>query len=231
MKKWSKLLISAAGLELIWLGLLRPRLVNWGSSTAERDMRLPGDYIIGDKLQWTRAVTIFRPVEEVWPWIAQWGRGGGYYVWDYLMNGNRPSANYILDLPEPAAGESGSKMGRIVQVEPGRSIVWLAEGLYPCFGSSLDACTEMIVEPVGLGATRLTQRIRLDWHGWTGILKAHFIEPADALLNRKILKRIKQLAETWEARQAEGTINNNILGGHQAQDIAYVSANTGETQE
>ena len=36
----------------------------------------------------TRAISIDAAAEQVWPWIAQLGRGAGWYSIDWLDNGN-----------------------------------------------------------------------------------------------------------------------------------------------
>jgi proline iminopeptidase len=42
------------------------------------------------------AVTIEAPPEQVWPWLAQMGYDrAGWYSWDRLDNGGRPSADRI----------------------------------------------------------------------------------------------------------------------------------------
>ena len=39
------------------------------------------------------AVTIDAPPDQVWPWLVQMGGDrGGWYFWDRLDNGGRPSA-------------------------------------------------------------------------------------------------------------------------------------------
>jgi len=61
--------------------------------------RLPGDELIPDALATlTHAITIQRAPRDVWPWLAQMGAGsrGGWYSYDVLDNGRRPSANRIV---------------------------------------------------------------------------------------------------------------------------------------
>ncbi|HAM02469.1 MAG TPA: hypothetical protein DCQ30_09635 [Acidimicrobiaceae bacterium] len=44
----------------------------------------------------TMAITIDATPEEVWPWLAQLGwQRGGWYSWDLLDNGGRPSAKEV----------------------------------------------------------------------------------------------------------------------------------------
>jgi hypothetical protein len=45
----------------------------------------------------THAITIRRPALDVWPWLAQMGSGrAGWYAYDLIDNGGRPSAKRIL---------------------------------------------------------------------------------------------------------------------------------------
>lgn len=45
----------------------------------------------------THALTIRRSAHDVWPWLAQMGSGrAGWYAYDFVDNGGRPSADRIL---------------------------------------------------------------------------------------------------------------------------------------
>ncbi len=54
---------------------------NWGATKGERQMRLPGDALVGDPaIQTTEAVYIDAPSSAVWPWLLQVGQDrGGFY--------------------------------------------------------------------------------------------------------------------------------------------------------
>jgi hypothetical protein len=55
----------------------------------------------------THAITIGRPAREVWPWLVQMGAGSraGWYSYDFIDNGRRPSADRIVpDLQTIAVG-------------------------------------------------------------------------------------------------------------------------------
>jgi len=64
----------------------------------ERARDLPADELIPRPAgSVTHAITIRRPPHDVWPWLAQMGSGrGGWYAYDFIDNGGRPSAERIL---------------------------------------------------------------------------------------------------------------------------------------
>jgi CubicO group peptidase (beta-lactamase class C family) len=52
----------------------------------------------------THAITIGAPIERVWPWLAQMGADrAGWYSWDAIDNGGRPSASSIVPDFQPVA--------------------------------------------------------------------------------------------------------------------------------
>lgn len=74
--------------------LLRPRILNWGATSEDVHGYFPGDEIVaGGKRGGTMAITIDAPPSRVWPWLMQMGCDrGGWYSWDHLDNGGKPSA-------------------------------------------------------------------------------------------------------------------------------------------
>ena len=78
------------------------RMDLWRSVRAdrgERSRRLPGDDLIPDPIATlTNAITIRTAAQRVWPWLAQMGAGcrAGWYSYDVLDNGGRPSATRVV---------------------------------------------------------------------------------------------------------------------------------------
>ena len=68
--------------------VVRPWYLRWGASGEELARPLPGDELVSRAdLVATRAITITRHAQQVWPWIAQMGQGrGGLYSYDALEN-------------------------------------------------------------------------------------------------------------------------------------------------
>ena len=86
-------------------------MTTWRSVRAtpeERLHALPGDELIKEPIgSLDHAITIRRARQEVWPWLAQMGAGSraGWYSYDFLDNGRRPSAQRIIpELQELAVG-------------------------------------------------------------------------------------------------------------------------------
>ena len=68
--------------------------MRWGATDAEVCGPYPGGDVVpeGERSP-TMAVTIDASPDQVWPWLVQMGGDrGGWYSWDRLDNGGRPSA-------------------------------------------------------------------------------------------------------------------------------------------
>jgi proline iminopeptidase len=84
-------------LALAYALWVRPRLWRWGASDEEVAGPYPGAELVPDGERGaTMAVTIEAPPDQVWPWLVQMGGDrGGWYSWDRLDNGGRPSAQEV----------------------------------------------------------------------------------------------------------------------------------------
>src|SRR4051812_25812383 len=89
------LAVSAAGVGM--LALARKQLRSLGATRAEVRATLPGDEVLPDATgASTMAITIDAAPSAVWPWLVQMGCDcAGFYSWDRLDNGGRPSAAEI----------------------------------------------------------------------------------------------------------------------------------------
>jgi hypothetical protein len=76
---------------------VRPRMLRYGATNEEIEGDFPGRHVIpGGRRGATMATTINAPPPEVWPWLIQMGCDrAGWYSWDRLDNGGRPSAETI----------------------------------------------------------------------------------------------------------------------------------------
>lgn len=89
---------GVAGMAAVVYGVwVRPRLMRWGATDEEVTGPYPGaDLVPEGERGATMAVTIKAPPEQVWPWLVQMGGDrGGWYSWDRLDNGGRPSAQEV----------------------------------------------------------------------------------------------------------------------------------------
>jgi hypothetical protein len=113
-----------------------------GVSDAEVCASLPGDDVIAHPmLVWDRGVTIDRPPEAIWPWLAQMGYGrAGYYTpeasdrwadrWLWHDPNRVPSPWRIDHALRPVAagdviadGPGFAAYYRVLAAEPGRHLV------------------------------------------------------------------------------------------------------------
>ena len=68
---------------------------------------LPGDELLPTARSLTHAITIRASRHDVWPWLVQMGAGrAGWYSYDRIDNGGRPSLEYIApELQHIALGD------------------------------------------------------------------------------------------------------------------------------
>lgn len=205
---------AAATLALVlvfgYMDGVRPWMASWGATPAETERRLPGDARVPwPQMVATRAVTIEAPPGAVWPWLAQLGTGrGGWYSYDWLDNGGRPSADRVI----PAL--QGVRVGDRIPMTPGGAQafpVFLVDpprtlGLGGPFAATADpaaaigaapitsgATWVMHLEPVGGHATRLIVRYRMAYEpGFLGALGQAVLEPVHFIMERKMLRELQR---------------------------------------
>jgi hypothetical protein len=96
--KLARTAAAVAGTAAVFYGVwLRPRLLRWGATDEEVTGPYPGAGLVPEGRRGaTMAVTIEASPEQVWPWLVQMGGDrGGWYSWDRLDNGGRPSAQGV----------------------------------------------------------------------------------------------------------------------------------------
>jgi hypothetical protein len=190
-------LLAALGLgALAYRLFLRRRVLTWGATEAEAAARLPGDELLEDAAGVaTRAITIDGPPSAVWPWLAQMGpspRGGAYtYDWiENLLGLDMHSADEVL--PEFQYPEVGDELGyganrmRFERVEPERVLALRS--------SDGNWVWSFLLDEQG-GATRLISRNRFRLPRLRDKLGMIAMEPGSLVMERKMLRGIKQRAE------------------------------------
>ncbi len=196
MKPRPSVFVLAGLAALLYPTLLRRRILTWGATEAEAAARLPGDELLEDADGVsTRAIAIAAPTADVWPWPAQMGpspRGGAYtYDWiENLLRLDMHSVDRVLpEFQHPQVGETiglGENRMRVERVEPERVLAWRSED-----GNWV--WTFVLAEHDG--ATRLISRNRFRLPTLAARLGMLPMEPASLVMERKMLRGIKDRAE------------------------------------
>ena len=172
----------------------------WGATEAELARAMPGDELIEPPAyESTRAITVHARPGEIWPWLAQMGRGrGGLYSVDWLDRVfgvlDAPSADRVLpewqDLRPGDAIPAGRASWPVHAVERERSLVLrIHQGdvlVTQCWG----------LYPADEETTRLVLRVRS-----TFPLRARYralvalLQPQELLMVRAQLRGIRRRAE------------------------------------
>jgi hypothetical protein len=171
----------------------------------ERVRRLPGDDVIPAPLATlTHAVTIEREPPLVWPWLAQMGAGrAGWYSYDWLDNGRRPSAARLL--PEQQTIAIGTLFPALPGATDGFKVLafepneWLLLGWTEPSGVPL-VTWAFVLEPRRGGGTRLITRVRgserYRFHGLSAALSKPIVRVVHFVMQRRQLLGIARRAES-----------------------------------
>ena len=211
-------------------GLLHPRLLASGATQEEAARSLPGDDLIHDAgWVATRAVTIAAPVTNVWPWLVQMGYGrGGWYAWPtpvgkayarFMRFPSKPDATRVLPRFQKLAvgdyllegpGCLPSHGSWVVKaVDPGHSLVlyscrnpFTGEEVDPKTGSRpfIDMSWVFVVEPIGLGTTRLLTRTRVAVGPQWAKVPLRLLGLGDTVMQRTMLEGIEARAVRMKVR-------------------------------
>ena len=171
----------------------------WGSTKEEQDKEMPGDkYIEGGpnvRIKMTRAISINASPDVIWLWLAQLGRGAGFYSIDKLDNGGKESANHIVSwIPEAQPGDA-SALGYLRFLHPKERLVWWLSG-DKFLGSTVRMIVDINLQPEGEGS-RIVMRISGDAVGATARLSMFLFKIIDSIMAHKQLIGIKQRAEQY----------------------------------
>jgi len=187
---------------------LRKRAFRWGATCAEAEAALPGDELLpGADVVSTRAISVDAAPANIWPWLVQMGphdRGGAYtYDWiENLLGLEMHSADEILsDLQQLEVGDAvfgkGGQAMRAAVVEPERALVFRADD-----GNWVWA---FVLEPGGEGRTRLISRNRFRSKAMPLLMRIAWnlvVDPGSLVMERKMLRGIKERAERLSRQQA-----------------------------
>jgi len=170
----------------------------------EKRRPLPGDELIPNPLaSLTHAITVRCAPEQVWPWLAQMGAGrAGWYSYDAIDNGGRPSADRIVpELQDIEVGYlfpwlPGATEGfNVLACDSGRALVLGA----PALEGSPVVTWAFVLEPGAGGTTRLIVRARgsraYGFHRLPDWVTRHLVPPGHFVMQRKQLLGIARRAE------------------------------------
>ena len=170
------------------------------ASRDEQQRVMAGDGLVPEPMfTITHAITIDAPPERVWPWLSQMGSlRGGWYSYDWIDNGGRPSADRVLDEYQqlalgdvvpclPGAGDAFV----VAVVEPPRDLILTVPGAHGPVTS-----WEHLVKPVAPQRSRLIVRGRVAG-GWKQMAReAHTVGQRPVFIEH-VYRLIGQLPEAW----------------------------------
>jgi len=201
IKERSELLASGRPGRSRWAG---GRLDLRATHDEARDA-LPGDGLIPDAdITSTRAITIRRPPDAVWPWIAQLGQTrGGFYSYDWLENlvgCHIHNADRIVpEWQQPQVGDDVQLAPEVpltvALLDAGRAVV--LQGGMPGAGDSppLDFTWAFSLREQPDGTTRLLVRERYGYGRWWARFVVPPTEVISSVMSRRMLIGIRDRAE------------------------------------
>jgi hypothetical protein len=189
---------------------------------SERTRRLPGDDLIRQPLgTLTHAITVDRAPRAVWPWVVQMGAGSraGWYSYDALDNGGRPSATCLVPALQhirigtvfPAL--PGATEGFVVLAfEPYRSLIlgWPSPDGPPL------VTWAFVLEAAARNSTRLIVRARggrgYRFHGLPSWASLPIVRLAHFVMQRKQLLGIARRVESSSLMAPDSETRHTLKG-------------------
>ena len=204
--------------------LLRRQGKRWGATEDEVSRSLPGDDLVPHPMvETTHAITIHAPAAAIWPWLVQTGyhRAGWYtdswFYWvdKYFFRAERPpSPDHLLPQFQHLSvgdtvpdGPPGTAFFTVAALEPQRELalystthlLFLAPASLrnnPRIGLYGEFSWVFVLDEGGEGETRLIVRTRASYGPRLyRMLTAPLLYPAEFLMERMMLRAIKQRAQ------------------------------------
>ncbi|MGP6157787.1 MAG: hypothetical protein ACLPYS_09835 [Vulcanimicrobiaceae bacterium] len=236
MKSSAKASAAAAAVGLAtsaYRFVVRPKLLTWGSDPRDLDREWPGDAFtpVPHSIA-TRAIEIDAAPADIWPWILQIGQDrGGFYSYTLLENlfgaqiTNKESLE--ADLQKRKVGDTvwlaarkaygGRARMLIAKLEAPHAMVLVYPNDAETFigeGRALYGTWAFILDPIDENRTRLVMRTRSgEWDSTARrLLDFAFWEPAHFLMETRMMRTIKELAERSKVQPASVTPSSGVNG-------------------
>ena len=207
MRTFIRLLLNLAVSFGVYWFVFRPRQARWGAVDDEVSTSLPGDDIApSPTTQVTHAITINAPPSAVWPWLMQMGQEkAGLYSYEWMenlvgcdihnVNEIRPEWQHTKIHDAVRLGPKGYPLFIVKEIVPNRALVLQAAD--PKTEAPATASWAFILNAQADGTTRLIVRSRNQYEPSIGnfILWRMITEPLSFIMERKMLRSIKELAE------------------------------------
>jgi len=220
-------LAGAAGAALLGVAywtLVRPRMLNWGATPAERERSLPGDDLLADPdAESTMAVGIDAPPDAVWPWLRQLGQNrGGFYSYEWaenLVGLDIHNADRIVPEWQDLVVGDTVRLGRadrfpdatleVVALDPERSLVLRTPGERTWWVWSF------VLDPLDGERTRLLVRSRIGLPENPAVRAAALLvlDPVSSLMTFGMLRGIRTRAERLAGRERTPAAPDRVSSG------------------
>lgn len=204
--------IVVLGCVLLTWPLSKRWLANWGSRADERERKWPGDtFVPPNHIAYTRGVDVAAAAENVWPWIAQFGLNrAGFYSYEFF---ERLMGIPVINVESIEPTLQSVSVGGEVKLHPkapGIPVAELQPGKHICFGVDRDSAASsadaelarswsMYLRPGANETCRLLLRGCLELprrQAWLKRLALAFEEPIDFVMEQRMLRTVRRLAES-----------------------------------
>lgn len=198
IKSFAGVVLAVVAAVAVWTR----RAVRWGATSEEISATGTGEDwfkgVPGSRRRMTRAISIDAPPETVWGWLAQVGRGAGWYSYDRFDNGGLASARHIVQwIPQPRIGDAAS-IGYLRHVEPGRELAWWGPDVR-FLGARTWSMFRYTCVPQDTGS-RLQMRVDFTAHGPLRWLVLGLFPVVDSVMAVRQLRNIEDLAVRYGLR-------------------------------